>query len=284
VNEIIWQNTAITTQILSADEAINAGAMALFGEKYGDKVRVLSMGLCHPVGVEATAQDLDPAQSLRASQDDKPYSVELCGGTHARATGDIGLFKIISESAVAAGIRRLEAVTGAGAFAYLSEQENTLREIAGSMKVAVSDVPARIEQVMSERKKLEKDLGDAKKQLALGGGSSGAEVKPEQIGKYSFIAKSFDGLDPKELRELAEGYIKQADIAVVATVVDGKVSVVVAVSKAHSANVSAVTLVQAAVAELGGKGGGGKPDLAQGGGADASKLEVAIEKIKEMIG
>ena len=261
VNKIIWQNTPITTQILSADEAINAGAMALFGEKYGDKVRVLSMGL----------------------DGKKSYSVELCGGTHARATGDIGLFKIISESAVAAGIRRLEAVTGAGAFAYLSEQENTLREIAGALKVAVSDVPARIEQVMAERKKLEKDLADAKKQLALGGGGAGAEVKPEQIGKYSFIAKSFDGLDPKELRELAEGYIKQADICVVATVVEGKVSVVVAVSKAHSGAISAVTLVQAAVAELGGKGGGGKPDLAQGGGADANALPKAIEKIKEMI-
>jgi len=278
VNEIIWQNTAITTQILSADEAINAGAMALFGEKYGDKVRVLSMGL------QDSGSGLQEDNTKAQSPKPKAYSVELCGGTHARATGDIGLFKIISEGAVAAGIRRLEAVTGAGAFAYLSEQENTLREIAGALKVAVADVPARIEQVMSERKKLEKDLGDAKKQLALGGGSSGAESKPEQIGKYSFIAKSFDGLDPKELRELAEGYIKQADICVVATVVEGKVSVVVAVSKAHSGAVSAVTLVQAAVAELGGKGGGGKPDLAQGGGADASLLPKAIEKIKEMIG
>ena len=259
VNEIIWQNSPITTQILSADDAIKAGAMALFGEKYGDKVRVLSMGRDN-------------------------YSVELCGGTHARATGDIGLFKIISESAVAAGIRRLEAVTGAGAFAYLSEQENTLRELANSLKVAVSEVPARVEQISAERKKLEKDLADVKKQLALGGSNGGAEAKPEQIGSYSFIAKNFDGLDPKELRSIAEGFIKQAQIAVVSTVVEGKVSVVVAVEKEASTKISAVTLVQAAVAELGGKGGGGRPDMAQGGGADANALPKAIEKIKSLIG
>lgn len=258
VNEIIWQNTAITTQILSADEAINAGAMALFGEKYGDKVRVLSMG----------------------RDGDKSYSVELCGGTHARATGDIGLIKIISEGAVAAGIRRLEAVTGAGAFAYLSEQENTLKELANSLKVAVADLPDRVEQIAAERKKLEKDLGDLKKQLALEGG---AEAKPEQVGNYQFIAKTFDGLDAKELRAIAETYIKQADIAVVATVVEGKVSLVVAVSKTHVANINAVTLTQAAVAELGGKGGGGRPDMAQGGGADASKLESTIKKIKQIV-
>lgn len=259
VNEIIWQNTPITTQILSADDAIKAGAMALFGEKYGDKVRVLSMGRDN-------------------------YSVELCGGTHARATGDIGLFKIISEGAVAAGVRRLEAVTRGEAFKYLSEQENTLREIAGSLKVAVSEVPARVEQITAERKKLEKELADAKKQIALGGGSGGAEAKPEQIGSYSFIAKNFDGLDPKELRAVAEGFIKQAQIAVVSTVVEGKVSVVAAVEKEISAKVSAVTLVQAAVAELGGKGGGGRPDMAQGGGTDAAALPKAIEKIKSLIG
>ncbi len=259
VNEIIWQNSPITTQILSADDAIKAGAMALFGEKYGDKVRVLSMGKNN-------------------------YSVELCGGTHARATGDIGLFKIVSEGAVAAGIRRLEAVTGAGAFTYLSEQENTLRELANSLKVAVLEVPARVEQIVTERKKLEKELADAKKQIALGGGSGGEDAKPEQVGTYSFIAKNFDGLDPKELRSVAEGFIKQAQIAVVSTVVEGKVSVVVAVEKVASAKISAVTLVQAAVAELGGKGGGGRPDMAQGGGADAAALPKAIEKIKSLLG
>ena len=254
VNEIIWQNTEIKTDILSADEAINAGAMALFGEKYGDKVRVLSMG--------------------------DGYSVELCGGTHALRTGDIGLFKIISESAVAAGIRRIEAVTQGEAFSYLCEQENTLKELANNLKVAVSDVPNRIEQVLAERKKLEKDFSDLKKQIALG---NSAEVKSEQVGAYQFLAKSFEGLDPKELRGLAENYIKQADIAVVATNVDGKISLVVAVAPAHISKISAVTLVQAAVAELGGKGGGGKPELAQGGGAEAEKLPQAIEKIKVII-
>lgn len=259
VNEIIWQNTPITTQILSADDAIKAGAMALFGEKYGDKVRVLSMGK-------------------------ENYSVELCGGTHVRNTGDIGLLKIISEGAVAAGIRRIEAVTRDEAFKYLSDQENILRELAISLKVAVSEVPARVEQIAAERKKLEKDLADAKKQIALGGGSGGAEAKPEQVGSYSFIAKNFDGLDPKELRSVAEGFIKQAQIALVSTVIDDKVSVVVAVEKEISAKISAVTLVQAAVAELGGKGGGGRPDMAQGGGADVSKLEQAIDRVKLLIG
>ena len=277
VNEIIWQNSPITTQILSADEAINAGAMALFGEKYGDKVRVVSVGLS-PVRAIGEAQDLDPALSLHSPQD--LYSVELCGGTHARATGDIGLFKIISEGAVAAGIRRIEAVTQGEAFSYLTTQENTLKELANSLKVAVSDVPTRIEQVMLERKKLEKDLADLKKQVALG---DGAEVKPESVGSYQFIAKTYDGLDPKELRQLAENYIKQADIAVVATNVDGKISLVVAVSPAHSSKISAVSLVQAAVAELGGKGGGGKPELAQGGGAEAEKLPQAIGQIKFLL-
>ncbi|MEK6747285.1 MAG: alanine--tRNA ligase [Pseudomonadota bacterium] len=269
VNEVIWQNTPITTQILSADDAIKAGAMALFGEKYGDKVRVLSMGLSSP----------NPESRIP-----NPYSVELCGGTHASATGDIGLLKIVSEGAVAAGIRRLEAVTRGEAFKYLSEQENTLRDMANSLKVAVSEVPARVEQIATERKKLEKDLADAKKQIALGGGSGGAEAKPEQVGAYSFIAKNFDGLDPKELRGVAEGFIKQAQIAVVSTVVEGKVSVVVAVEKVASEKISAVTLVQAAVAELGGKGGGGRPDMAQGGGADAAALPKAIEKIKSLLG
>lgn len=262
VNEVIWQNTPIATQILSADDAIKAGAMALFGEKYGDKVRVLSMG------VDAG----------------KNYSVELCGGTHARATGDIGLFKIISESAVAAGIRRLEAVTRDEAFKYLSEQENTLRDMANSLKVATADLPARVEQIAAERKKLEKELTDAKKQIALGGGGGSAEVKPEKIGSINFIAKNFDGLDPKELRSVAENYLQQAEVVAVTTVVDGKVSIVVAVAKSHTDKLSAVTLVQAAVAELGGKGGGGRPDMAQGGGADASKLGATIDKIKGMIG
>ena len=251
--------------------------MALFGEKYGDKVRVVSVGLS-PVRAIGEAQDLDPALSLHSPQD--LYSVELCGGTHARATGDIGLFKIISEGAVAAGIRRIEAVTQGEAFSYLTTQENTLKELANSLKVAVSDVPTRIEQVMLERKKLEKDLADLKKQVALG---DGAEVKPESVGSYQFIAKTYDGLDPKELRQLAENYIKQADIAVVATNVDGKISLVVAVSPAHSSKISAVSLVQAAVAELGGKGGGGKPELAQGGGAEAEKLPQAIGQIKFLL-
>ena len=299
VNEVIARGGAVECKEMSPDEAIVAGAMALFGEKYGDKVRVLGIG-----------------KSAAGSN----YSVELCGGTHARDVADIGLLKITSEGSVAAGIRRLEAVTGSKVVSYMNaelaklyEQVSKLRQDRGKLiqehtvmgtkfdgNISAIEKPqeiksikdaaiiydketARLEYAVNElqeqNKKLNKQLAEVKKQAALGDATATAE----KVGTYNFIAKTFDGLDPKELRQLAEGYIKQADIALVATNVEGKVSVVVAVASAHSANVSAVTLVQAAVAELGGKGGGGKPDLAQGGGADANALPKAIKKIKSLI-
>jgi len=264
VNQVIWRNTGVQCRVMAPDAAIAAGAMALFGEKYGDEVRVLSMG-----------EDAG-----------NTYSTELCGGTHVSATGDIGLFKIISESAVAAGVRRLEAVTRDGAFAYLSEQENTLKDMAGALKVAGADLPARVEQLAAERKKLEKELADAKKQLALGGGGAGGAVEKEMIGNIQFIGKIFDGLDPKDLRNLADDYLKQIEpgIVVVATQVEGKASVVVGVDKFLTDLYGAPALVQAAVAELGGKGGGGRPEMAQGGGPDAHKLPQALATIKGMLG
>jgi alanyl-tRNA synthetase len=263
VNQIIWHNTPVTCNVMSPDEAIKAGAMALFGEKYGDKVRVLAMG-----------RDNDTA-----------YSTELCGGTHVNATGDIGLFKIISETAVAAGVRRIEAVTRGDAFAYLSGQEATVRELSASLKVAPADLASRVDQLSAERKKLDKELAEAKKQLALGGSGGAAEVQKEMIGGTGFIGKLFDGLDPKELRGIAESYLAQAEPGVVAvgTSVEGKASLVVAVSKALTGTLSAVTLVQAAVAELGGKGGGGRPEMAQGGGPEAGKLESALTAIRELM-
>ncbi len=302
VNEVIMRGGAVECKEMSPDDAIKAGAMALFGEKYGDKVRVLSIG---------------------KNAEGGNYSVELCGGTHARNVADIGIFKITSEGSVASGVRRLEAVTGDNVIAYmdnelqkqyeqLQKQEQDQEKIAIELEklsvkapaLAPAPIPkkvkesalkdagkiyeaeserllAAIEALQEQNKKLNKQLAEAKKQLAMGNAD---DVKPEQVGAYSFIAKNFDDLDPKELRGVAEGFIKQAQIAVVSTVVEGKVSVVVAVEKNTSTKISAVTLTQAAVAELGGKGGGGRPDMAQGGGADASALPKAIEKIKSLLG
>jgi len=260
VNRIIWQNTPVSTRLMPPEEAVKKGAMALFGEKYGEEVRVLSMGI----------------------DADKPYSVELCGGTHVHATGDIGLFKIISESAVAAGIRRIEAVTRDGAFLYLSEQDTRVRDIGAQLKSAPAELEGKIAALMSERKKLEKELSEAKKSAAMGAGTT-QEAAKETIGSLTFTAKLFDGLDPKELRSIAETYLKNADVVAVATNMEGKASLVIAVAKPLFAKISAVTLVQAAVAVLGGKGGGGRPEMAQGGGPDADKLEEAINTVRTML-
>ena len=257
VNRIIWQNKEVSTRLMTPDEAVKNGAMALFGEKYGDEVRVLSMGI----------------------DDDKPYSVELCGGTHVTATGDIGLFKITSEAAVAAGIRRIEAVTRDGAFAYLNKQEAVVKDLGRAFKSDAQGLAGFILAMDNERKKLVKELGEAKKLLALGGGGS-STTEVETVGNVTFMGKIFDGLDPKDLRGVADDFLKSADIAVVATQVEGKASVVVAVSKAHSASISAVDLVKEAVAILGGKGGGGRPEMAQGGGPDADKLDAALVAVK----
>lgn len=255
VNRMVWQNTPVTTRLMTPDEAIKAGAMALFGEKYGDEVRVLSMG----------------------EDNDATYSTELCGGTHVRNTGDIGLFKIVSEAAVAAGVRRIEAVTQSGAFAYLAEQDARMRELALGFKTQPSEVAEKINALQNERKKLEKELADAKKSLALGGGG-GSEVTVETINGTTFIGKVFDGLDPKELRGVAEGYLSKAQVVTVGTNVEGKASIVVASSVSPIAN--AVDLVKVAVETVGGKGGGGRPEMAQGGGPDAGKLEDALNAIK----
>ncbi len=268
INHLIWRNTPVECKIMAPKEAIEAGAMALFGEKYGEKVRVLSMG-------DSSFEPLRNPQDLY-------YSTELCGGTHVRATGDIGLFKILSEGAVAAGVRRIEAVTRAGAFAYLVDQEKTLRDLAISLKSSPSDLAIRLEQLVAERKKLEKDLSEAKKQLALGGSGVG-DITAEKIGSITFIGKTFDELDPKELRNLAETYLKQAEVVALATAVEGKASVVIAVNKTLTEKISAVALIQGAVATLGGKGGGGRADMAQGGGPEAGKLAAALNVIRERI-
>ncbi len=262
VNDRIRYNSAVSTHLMEPEEAVKEGAMALFGEKYGDEVRVVCMG-----GEDA----------------DATHSVELCGGTHVGRTGDIGFFKIVSESAVAAGVRRIEGLTGAAAENYCADREAVLLETAALLKVALADVPARVSGLLDERKKLESDMADARRVLATGGGGNGGgEVK--EVGGLKYSPRLLDGTPPKELKSLADDLKKQMGSGVVAlvSVNDGKASLVVGVSDDLSARLSAVDLVRAGAAALGGKGGGGRPDMAQAGGPngkEAGKALAAIEAI-----
>ena len=269
VNEVILQNAKASTKNMHPDEAIKAGAMALFGEKYGDDVRVLSLG--------------DPLEGGKlGGAMDKPYSVELCGGTHVERTGDIALFKIVSEGAVAAGIRRVEAVTGEAARAYLETHAGYTRKAADMLKAKPEDVPARIETLMAERKRLEKELSEAKKQLALGGG--GGSSKPEDIGGVPFIGRVLDGVSGKDLRGMLNEQIQSLGSGIVAFVAKdgGKVAVAVAVSDDRIDTYSAATLVNAGAEKVGGRGGG-KPGMAQAGGNNPEGADDALEEIKSAI-
>jgi alanyl-tRNA synthetase len=264
VNAQIRSNEPVTTRLMTPDEAISAGAMALFGEKYGDEVRVLSMG----------------------QLDEGDYSVELCGGTHVRALGDIQLFKIISESAVSSGVRRIEALTGEAARQWLSERDMKLREAAATLKSSPDEVPARIASLVEDRKRLERELADAKKALAMGGGSAKAEgAAPEQVNGHKFLGQVVEGLDPKGLRSEVDGMKKRlgSGIAALVAVTDGRASVAVGVTDDLAGQVSAVDLVKAAVATLGGQGGGGRPDMAQGGGPDGSKAKEALDAVRHAL-
>ncbi|HEX8584669.1 MAG TPA: alanine--tRNA ligase [Allosphingosinicella sp.] len=263
VNRHIRENDAVTTRLMSPDEAIEAGAMALFGEKYGEEVRVLSMG--------------------RGS--DKSYSVELCGGTHVNALGDIQLFKIVSESAVASGIRRIEALTGEAARQWLLARDERLRETAATLKTSPEDVPARVAALIEERRRLERELAEAKKALALGGGGKAEAAGPEQVGGVGFIGQVIDGMDPKALRGLVDEAKRRLGSGVVAlvTVSDGRGTVAVGVTDDLVGTRSAVELVRLAVAALGGQGGGGRPDMAQGGGPDGSKAAEALQAVREAL-
>ncbi len=265
VNAQIWRNAEVSTKLMKPDEAIEAGAMALFGEKYGDEVRVLSMGM----------HDTNPA---------KPYSVELCGGTHVGRTGDIGLFKITAESAIAAGVRRIEGVTRDGAYAYLREQEQALAQLALEMKTPVAEVSERVAALQKERKQLQKELAEAKKQLALGGGGQ-AEAAPEMLGEIAFIARHFPDLPPKELRTVANELLQQhaGAVIVLTSASKGKASVLVAVSENLTQRYDAAEFVRLATPLIGGQGGGGRPTMAQGGGPDADKAEAPHDAIRMAI-
>jgi alanyl-tRNA synthetase len=267
-NEIILQNAPITTRLMAVDDAIAEGAMALFGEKYGDEVRVVSMGT-----------------ALRGDKAGKSYSTELCGGTHAKQTGDIGLVRILSENAVASGVRRLEAVTAGDARAYLDEQDRRLKSIADVLKTTPAAALSKIESLMEERRKFERELKDARKQLALGGGGSGSET--QEINGVKFIGRVVTGVEPKDMRPLANDALASlgSGIAVfIGLSDDNKASAVVAVSADMTAKHSAVDLVRVAAAALGGAGGGGRPDMAQAGGPDGSKADDAIAAVKAALG
>jgi alanyl-tRNA synthetase len=260
VNAEVRANEAVVTRLMSPDDAVAAGAMALFGEKYGDEVRVLSMGR-------------------------NAYSVELCGGTHVRATGDIGLFRIVGESAVSSGVRRIEALTGEGARQWLVGREDALKGAASLLKTTPDEVEARVAALLDERRKLERELAEARKALALGGGGAKAETADEEVSGVKFSGQVLDGLDPKELRGLLDQAKARlgSGVAAVVAVNDGKASIAAAVTDDLTAKVSAVDLVRAGVEALGGKGGGGRPDMAQGGGPDGSKAAEAIAAVKRAL-
>ena len=260
VNAQIRGNRAVTTRLMTPDDAVAAGALALFGEKYGDEVRVLSMG----------------------DSEGTNYSVELCGGTHVNALGDIALFTVLSEGAVASGIRRVEALTGEAARQHLAGREAQLKDIASMLKTAPDEVAGRVETLLAERKRLEKELADAKTALALSGGN-GPKAEAEEIGGAVFMGQVITGIDPKALRGLADEQMKSIGSGVVAIIAanDTSNTVVVAVSTELHGKITAPDLVRAATAAMGGQGGGGRLDMAQGGGpAGAEQAQAALDAIK----
>ena len=266
VNAVIRQNGLVETRIMPYDDAVKSGAIALFGEKYDDDVRVLTMG-----------EALDGSGA--------PYSVELCGGTHVKRLGDIALFKIVSESAVSAGVRRIEVVTGEAARRYLNDQAAMARRAADTLKTTPDDLPSRIEALVLERKKLERELAEAKKALALGGGAGASDDPVRDIAGVKFSGKVVDGVAPKDLRGLVDEAKKKLGEGVAAYigVNDGKVALAVGVTADLAKRISAVDLVKAGAAAVGGKGGGGRPDMAQAGGPDGAKAEAALTAIEQEI-
>ena len=264
VNAHIRGNAEVTTRLMTPEDAVKAGALALFGEKYGAEVRVVSMG----------------------DDDGKPhYSTELCGGTHVRRTGDIGLFKIAGESAVAAGVRRIEVLTGPAAEAYVDGEEKTLRAAAAALKVAPAELPDRLTALLEERKKLERELTEARKAVARGGSGGPAAPAAKEVNGIKYAARSLDGVPAKDLKAMADEIKKQIGSGVVAVVssAEGKASLVVGVTADLIGTYDAVQLVRVGSEALGGKGGGGRPDMAQAGGPDAGRADAALAAIEAAI-
>lgn len=264
-NAIVLRNEPITTRLMSVDEAIASGARALFGEKYGEEVRVVSMG---------------------TTDEGKAFSVELCGGTHAGRTGDIGLVSVTGEGAVAAGVRRLEAMTGAGARRQLNTDSKRLHELAGLLKVPANEAEARLAALIEERRKLERELSDARKKLAMGGGGEASDPIREVAGA-KLLARAVTGVEMKDLKSLADdakARVGSGVVAIVGVAEDGKAGVVVGVTPDLTERFDAVALVRAASERLGGKGGGGRRDMAQAGGPDGAQAQAALEAVAAAMG
>ncbi len=262
VNAQITENAQVITRLMEPEAAVEAGAMALFGEKYGDEVRVVSMG----------------------TDGNSSFSTELCGGTHVNRTGDIGVFKIVSEGAVASGVRRIEALTGVGARAYFDDMERALLQTASLLKSKPDDVPSRVEALIEDRRKLERELAEVRRQLATGGGGASSETR--DIAGITYAPKLLDGVPAKELKGFVDDFKNQLGSGVVAVVsnTDGKASLVVGVSDDLVGRISAVDLVRAGSQAVGGKGGGGRPDMAQAGGPNGTGGQLALDAIEHLLG
>lgn len=267
-NDVVLENEPVTTRSMAVDDARASGARALFGEKYGDEVRVVSMG--------------------KGSGNTLGWSIELCGGTHVRRTGDIGLISILAESAVSSGVRRIEALTARAARQHANATIQTARASAAELRTTLDEMPTRIAALMEDRKKLERELSEAKKKLAMGGGAaSGGTDGVSKVGDVQLLARKVEGIEMKDLKSLADDGKKKLGSGVIAIVnvgEDGKAGVVVGVTPDLTARYSAVDLVRVASEALGGKGGGGRPDMAQAGGPDGSKADAALEAIAAAIG
>ena len=271
VNEYIRQNTPVETRIMTPDDARAIGAQALFGEKYGDEVRVVSMGTQAGSGKGA---------------DRDTYSLELCGGTHVRQTGDIGVFALLGDSASSAGVRRIEALTGEAALNYFVGQERSLSQVAGLLKAQPADVGVRVKALMDERKALQNEVAQLRRELAMSGGAGHQDQQEvREINGIKFVAQVLTGVSGKDLRGLIDEHKARIESGAVLLIADtgGKVAVAAGVSDDLTSKVSAVDIVKAAVAELGGIGGGGRPDMAQGGGKDAANSEAAIKAAEHVL-
>jgi alanyl-tRNA synthetase len=267
-NDIVLQNAPVTTRLMALDDARASGARALFGEKYGDEVRVVAMG-------EGSGNNLG-------------WSIELCGGTHVKRTGDIGLIGNLSDSGVASGVRRLEALTGKAARKAANKQVQVVKQAAAELRAPLEEMPARIAALLDERKKLERELSEARKKLAMGGGAAkSGDDGVREVNGVKLIARSVSGIELKDLRSLADEGKKQVGSGVVAIVglsADGKAGIVVAVTDDLTKRFNAVELVRKGAEALGGKGGGGRPDMAQAGGPDGSKAEAALKAVEAALG
>jgi alanyl-tRNA synthetase len=265
VNAQIRRNTDVTTRLMTPDAAVKAGALALFGEKYGDEVRVLSMG-----------------EEMGGEEEGETYSTELCGGTHVRRTGDIGFFKIVSEQALASGVRRIEALTGEDAVKFIEGEEKLLDEAAATLKVAPAELPARIQSLVDDKRRLERELTELRQKLAAGGGAGAAAPAAKDVGGVKFAARLLDGVPARELKAMVDALKKQVGSGVVAIAAEaeGKASLVVGVTDDLTARLSAVDFVRVGAEKLGGKGGGGRPDMAQAGGPDVSARQAALDAIE----